>query len=229
VSDADLWNAAPDVVVLDVNETLTDTTPLADAFARVGASGSIASRWFSTVLQLGFGMSMAGTPHRFVDIGVAVLPRLLHGESLTMPLDEAVDAVYGRFDELGLHPDVPEGLRALVASGVRVATLSNGSVSYTRHMLDKYDVADTVEQVLSVEDAPAWKPDPRAYEYALSRLGVPAARTVMVAVHPWDLHGAHQVGMRTAYLDRSGAPYPPLGSQPDVAADSLTELAALFS
>ena len=39
-------------VVFDVNETLSDMAPLADAFETVGAPGSLAKTWFAGVLVL---------------------------------------------------------------------------------------------------------------------------------------------------------------------------------
>jgi 2-haloacid dehalogenase len=46
----------------------------------------------------------------------------------------------------------------------------------------------------------------------------------MVAVHPWDLDGASRAGLRTAYLDRSGAPWPEAFRAPDHVVRSLREL-----
>src|ERR1700712_4667978 len=94
-----------DVVVLDVNETLTDLTATADVFARIGAPGSLGTRWFQTTLQTGFAQSMAGTPKRFIDIAAAVLPGLLQAEHLLLPLDQAITAVLEGFGDLSLHPD----------------------------------------------------------------------------------------------------------------------------
>jgi 2-haloacid dehalogenase len=49
---------------------------------------------------------------------------------------------------------------------------------------------------------------------------------LMVAVHPWDLHGAARAGMATAWIDRTGAPYPDVFVPPTLTAVDLPGLAA---
>jgi 2-haloacid dehalogenase len=79
--------------------------------------------------------------------------------------------------------------------------------------------------LLSVEDAGAWKPAPAAYQHALDACGVAAAEAMLVAVHPWDIDGAARAGLRTAWVDRSGAPYPRQFREPELRVASLVELA----
>jgi 2-haloacid dehalogenase len=46
----------------------------------------------------------------------------------------------------------------------------------------------------------------------------------MVAVHPFDLHGAKTVGLQTAWINRTDATYPPFYKPPDVTATSFEDL-----
>ncbi len=48
---------------------------------------------------------------------------------------------------------------------------------------------------------------------------------LLVAVHPWDIHGAHQAGMRTGWISRQETPYPDYFSAPDLRAPDLGALA----
>jgi 2-haloacid dehalogenase len=48
---------------------------------------------------------------------------------------------------------------------------------------------------------------------------------MLVAVHPWDIHGAKAAGLRAAFINRTGAPYPEPMHAADLVAPSLTELA----
>ena len=66
------------------------------------------------------------------------------------------------FTSLDVHPDVVPGLTALGEAGIRIATLSNGSSAVAEGLLARAGIADAVERTLSVEDAGAWKPHPRA-------------------------------------------------------------------
>jgi 2-haloacid dehalogenase len=51
----------------------------------------------------------------------------------------------------------------------------------------------------------------------------------MVAVHPRDIDGAARAGLRTAWIDRAGGPYPGYLTPPDHRVSSLGELAARLS
>ncbi len=81
------------------------------------------------------------------------------------------------------------------------------------------------EALLSVEDAPAWKPAPAAYAYAARACSVPAGQMLLVAVHPWDVHGAHQAGMLTGWISRGLAPDPGYFAAPRLQAPDLRSLA----
>lgn len=52
---------------------------------------------------------------------------------------------------------------------------------------------------------------------------------MVVAVHPWILNGAHLAGMRTAWINRTGAPYPECFNALTLQATSLIDLADLLT
>ena len=51
----------PDLLVLDVNETLSDLRPMAQRFAEVVAPEHLAPTWFATVLRDGSALTVTGT------------------------------------------------------------------------------------------------------------------------------------------------------------------------
>jgi len=127
--------AAISVIVFDVNETLSDMSPMGERFSEVGAPGELAKLWFATLLRDGFALAASGENGSFSAIGADVLRGLLTGVELNRTLAEAVDHVMGGMNGLGVHPDVPEGIRALGAAGLRLITLSNGSAQIADKLL----------------------------------------------------------------------------------------------
>lgn len=202
------------VLVFDVNETLSDIGGLATRFEQVGAPGSLALRWYASTLRDGLALTVQGDTAGFAEIGRQVLRGMLTGLD-GVDVDAAADEILGGFTELDVHPDVPDGLRALAAAGHRLVTLSVGAASVAEALFERAGVADTVELMLSCDDAGLWKPHPAAYRYAARRCGVAPAELTMVAVHPWDLDGAARAGLRTAFIDRTGAPWPDVFRAPD--------------
>ncbi|MEJ5945935.1 haloacid dehalogenase type II [Pseudokineococcus basanitobsidens] len=216
-----------DLVLLDVNETLSDTAPLADALADAGAPRSLAATWFSGVLRDGFALTVAGAAAPFARVAEGGLRSLLAGLEVD-DADAVVEAGMSALRSSPPHPDVAPGLRALAASGLRLATLSNGGPQVADDLLRRAGVRDVVERLLSVEDGPAgaWKPAASAYRHALGSCDVAPGRALLVAVHPWDVDGAARAGLRTAWLDRARTRAFPTHLTPaDLVASSLVDLA----
>ncbi len=218
----------PDVVVFDVNETLSDMAPLATRFADVGAPEHLAATWFASVLRDGFALAAAQASAPFAAVASSVLTQVLTAAGVE-DVEAGVEHVMSGFSKLDVHPDVPDGVRALRRAGLRLVTLTNGSVGITEALLARAGLRQEFEALLSVDDAGAWKPAPASYAYAARTVNVPPASMVLVAVHPWDLDGAHRAGLRTAWIDRDGADYPSHLTPPDIRAGGLVELAAQYA
>ena len=215
----------PQIVVFDVNETLSDMSPISGRFADVGAPPELARLWFAALLRDGFALTAAGSGERFAVLAEGAARTVLHGVALDRPVDAAVEHILAGFTALSVHPDVPAGVRALRAKGFRLATLSNGSVAVAEKLLSDAGLRGEFEHLLSVEDAGVWKPAPGSYHFAARVCGVEPGECVLVAVHPWDVDGAARAGLRTAWLDRTGAPYPGWCRTPDHVVGRLDELA----
>ena len=215
----------PSVIVFDVNETLSDLRPLAGRFPDVGAPAGLMPTWFASVLRDGFALAVHGEQRPFAALAADVLRTLLTDVPLDRGLDDAVAHVLAGFGALTVHPDVPEGVRALSDAGLRLVTLSNGATSVAEGLLERAGVRDRFERLLSVEDAGVWKPAPAAYEHAAVQCGVPREELLLVAVHPWDLDGAARAGLATAWVDREGVPYPGAFRPPTHTVRALPELA----
>lgn len=68
------------------------------------------------------------------------------------------------------------------------------------------------ELVLTAEEAGAYKPDPRPYRMALSKLALDPAEVLFVAGSAHDVGGAARVGMDVYWANRGGAPAPSDGA-----------------
>lgn len=215
----------PQVIVFDVNETLSDLTPLALRFAEVGAPEELAPLWFASVLRDGFALAAAHSGQTFGDIAASLLRVMLPESELHRSLPDAVAHVMDGFGELGVHPDVVEGVRALAGAGLRLVTLSNGSAAVAERLLGEAGIADAFERMLSVEDAGVWKPAAAAYRYALEQCAVPAQDAMLVAVHPWDIDGARRAGLTSTWINREGHSYPDHLLPADRVASSVLALA----
>jgi 2-haloacid dehalogenase len=217
-------------LVFDVFGTLVDwRSGVARAFRASGVAGDpeeLADAWRARYRPILDEVNDGSRPWGdFDELHLATLGDLLAGRGVELPGEERqrlVDA----WHRLDPWPDVRAGLETLRRERV-VAALSNGHVALLVDLARHGDLR--FDTLLSAELARAYKPAPEAYRTAARLLAVDADELMLVAAHPWDLEGARNAGLRTAFVDRP-LEYGP-GSKPradpaaDVSVGSLTELA----
>ena len=218
----------PSVIAFDVNETLSDLSPLGARFVEVGASASAAPLWFASVLRDGFALTAAGENPPFAGVARELLLTSLSEAQLNRPVDDAAQHVMEGFAALELHPDVANGIDRLHEDGFRLVTLSNGAASLADRLLTAANVRDRFEHLLSVEDAGSWKPSARPYEYTAQVCEVKPEEVLLVAVHPWDVDGAGRAGLLSAWVNRSGGAFPATFREPTYTVSGIEELAELW-
>ena len=134
------------------------------------------------------------------------------------------------FDDLaGRHP-YPEVVPALgqIQGRWRTAVLSNADDAFLSPVLNRLGVK--FEAVVSSEGVGTYKPQARLFQEMLDRLAVAPAQAVYVGDRQFeDVQGAAQVGLRTVWINRAGAPINPQLPAPDFQITSLLELPGLIS
>ncbi|MDQ4490113.1 haloacid dehalogenase type II [Sinomonas sp. ASV486] len=213
----------PSIIVFDVNETLSDMSPMGERFADAGAPAYLAKQWFASLLRDGFALAATGDSAGFAAVGIELLTPLLDAAGVADP-GQAAQRLASSVADLPLHPDVVDGVRSLRDAGHSLVTLTNGSAKVAEKLFTAAGILDAFEKLLSVEDAPAWKPHPASYRYAAEACGKRPEEMLLVAVHPWDIHGAARAGLRTAWVSRDGSPYPRYFTAPDITITSLDQL-----
>src|SRR4051812_10073113 len=214
----------PAVIVFDVNETLSDMSPMATRFTDIGVPAHLAMVWFAALLRDGFALAAAGSSSKFSELGAEGLRVLLAGETLDRDLEQAVAHVMDGFAALSLHPDVPAGVHALKAAGLRLVTLTNGSAQVAERLFSAGGIRGEFEALLSVEEVGSWKPTRAAYEHAANTCAVDLGEMLLVAVHPWDIDGASRSGLLTAWINRTGGRYPTYFVPPTYTLSTLGDL-----
>jgi len=160
---------------------------------------------------------LAGDYAGFADVAASAL----HAETRGELTDAQVQAVVAGFGDLTPQPDAVSAVRGAREAGARVFTLSNGAAATTQALLDRAGLITSVERVLSIDEARAWKPSRAPYELALHAAGVPAERVALVAVHSWDIQGAHAAGRTTGWCPRLEGEPTPAFTPADVSAFTL--------
>ncbi|AZI42063.1 HAD family hydrolase [Deinococcus psychrotolerans] len=120
-----------------------------------------------------------------------------------------------------------EVLAELRRRGLKIGVLTNGRTAMQHTVMERLGLLPLVDDLIISGAAGIAKPDPRIYELALERLGVPAGKTLFVGDSPRnDIAGPQAAGMRAAYLPTS---HPlPSGTVPDFVLRRLADVLALI-
>lgn len=80
------------------------------------------------------------------------------------------------------------------------------------------------EAVLSAENVRKYKPCCEVYDWAAKKLDVDPGEILLVSAHGWDIAGAANSGMQTAYLRQRNEMLYPLAPQPEYIESSIADL-----
>jgi HAD superfamily hydrolase (TIGR01509 family) len=137
-------------------------------------------------------------------------------------LAEAKEADYRRLVEAhGLTPlpGAREWVAALKATGWKQAIVTSAPRANAEVMLRVLGLAAAFDVVVVAEDVSAGKPDPEVFLTGASRLGIAAARCVVVEDAASGIEGARRAGMKCVGVSRH------LVLPADVVVSSLVDLA----
>ena len=216
----------PKLIIFDVNETLLSLDPLkASVGHALGGREDLLPLWFSTLLHYSLVETLTDSYHDFEEIGTAALMMVAEAQGIALTHGEAQAAIVKPMRSLPPHADVMEGLKALKSAGFRLVSLSNSSAAGTEAALCKACISDWFEERFSVEALKLYKPHPNTYLSVITQLGFKPEEAMMVAAHAWDLAGAENVGLQTAFIARPGKTLYSNFAEPDYVANDLIALA----
>src|SRR5258708_247033 len=125
-------------------------------------------------------------------------------------------------------PEVPAMLRRLKEAGLKTAILSNGAPKMLRAAVKNARIGDLLDAVLSVEEVGVYKPDPRVYRLAVTRLRVPARAICFQSSNSWDAFAASAFGMTVVWCNRYAQRPERLPGRPNREVRTLAELPPLL-
>jgi 2-haloacid dehalogenase len=126
-------------------------------------------------------------------------------------------------------PDAKPALAALAGNRARpLALLTNASAMMATATAKAGEVFSLFDALLSAEPTGLFKPNQAVYQLASARFGIAPAEIAYVSAHPWDIAGATVAGMRTIWLNRTGAVAEFAWAPPSTVITSLAALPGLL-
>lgn len=135
--------------------------------------------------------------------------------------EEAFEIFIAERNRLDLYPDVRAGL-ARLSTRYALATLSNGNAD-----LGRIGVADLFSVSLNARGIGAAKPDRRCFEQLVQGLSLAPHEVIYVGDDPvLDVEAGRAAGLKTAWMNRTGSPWPATIGPADFHVADCIDLAA---
>ncbi|MEO8406100.1 MAG: haloacid dehalogenase type II [Chitinophagaceae bacterium] len=214
----------PTLILLDVYDTLLQMNPVEKKVNQLLDNRKGYLIWFELFMQYCFVDNCIAEFNDFTAIARATLH--MSADMLQTSIsEEQIESVLVLLKHLPLHEGVESGLSQLNDQGKRIAALTNSPERTVTERMERTGLISYFEKVLSAEHVGKYKPDLSVYQWASQILKVQAPEILLVSTHGWDLAGAHNAGMQTAYLKQSNQMLYPLAPKPDYICSSLIDLA----
>lgn len=107
---------------------------------------------------------------------------------------------------LDCYPEVPAVLKALKATGARIAILSNGSPAMLEAAVRSAALSPVIDEIFSVDAVQRFKTDPRVYDMVTTAWRLYPGSISFQSSNRWDIAGAAKFGFRTVWINRAGQP-----------------------
>ena len=151
-------------------------------------------------------------------------------QRLGLALDAAAEErLMNQYRHLSAFPENLDVLSELQRRGLPAGILSNGDPAMLDVAVKSAGLAPLLQHVLSVDGVQRYKTDPAAYALGPQALGLPARDILFVSSNAWDAIGATWFGYTTLWVNRSGSPLDPLGTEPTHTGSSLRDVLRLLA
>ena len=220
-----------EVLAFDLYGTLADPIAVAGELGRLLGESSgteAAALWRGKQLEYSFRLTAMGRYEDFRWVTARALDFALASVGARLPEGEA-ERLAGLYDHLRPFPDAVPALRSLAGLGYEFAVLSNGTPAMIGNCLGNSGLGEFFGQRISVDEVRVFKPSPVVYRHAAGRLSRPAGQVRLVTSNAFDCVGAAAAGMRTAWVNRSAAPFDTIGQPPDLTVPALDRLPAALA
>ena len=218
-----------EVLVFDLCGTLVDPLAMAAELDVLGVDGGeVARLWRLKQLEYTFRLTGMGQYLDFRQVTSRALVFALASAGVSANGGQLQQILAG-YDRLPAFRDAEPALQALTDLGYDLAILSNGTPGMIRGCLASSGLDGYLSRQVSADPVGAFKPAAAVYQHAADRLGRPAGQIRLVSANAFDCAGAAAAGMRTAWVNRTGAAFDTIGQQPDITVPALDRLPEVLS
>ena len=134
------------------------------------------------------------------------------------------DELLSLYKKLSPYPELKECLSKLREKNIKVCILSNGTPSLLDGLTTHAEVKNLFDDIISIEEAGIYKPDPRVYELVTNRYQCKPNNVCFMSSNTWDVTGGGVFGYQAVWVDRFNKVFDKMDFQPKFKIKNLLEL-----
>jgi len=214
----------PKLVLIDVYETLLNMDEVEKKVNDLLGSKRGYALWMELFMEYCFVDSCIDKFNNFTSIAKGTMQMAAGVFKVSLDEDDFNQAL-DLLKHLPLQGNVAKGLSMISDLNIRIAALTNSPESIARERMERTGLISYFEKLLSAEHIGKYKPWKDVYLWAAKTLQLEPSEILFVTVHGWDLAGANNAGMKTAYIKQSKQMLYPLAPVPELICSDLVDLA----
>jgi 2-haloacid dehalogenase len=204
---------------------LFDTRPIAAMAERLypGKSAELMTLWRNRQFEYTWLRSLS---KNYKDFWYVTEDALIYAASvLQLGLTTKVKAqLMQSFLDIRFLPDASTALKQLKEMSLRLAILSNATLSMLEASINNSGMQNIFDFVISTDRIKTYKPDPAAYQLGVDAFKLKKEEILFVAFGGWDEAGAKTFGFPTVWINATELPVEQLDAPPDYMCTNITEL-----
>lgn len=212
------------LILLDVYGTLLDMRHVERKVNEIMKSKRGYIYWFELFMQYCFVDNCIVQFNDFNSIARSTLQMSARMFSVSLT-HEDINEIFELLKQLPIQNDVTKGLSKINDHRLRIAALTNSPEATVIARMERTGLISFFEKVLSAEHVGKYKPDKSVYDWAAASLELKPQEIMMVSIHDWDIAGAANAGMMTAFIQQNNQLFYPLIPKPDFTSKNLNDFA----
>ncbi|EED23884.1 haloacid dehalogenase, type II [Talaromyces stipitatus ATCC 10500] len=200
------------LIAFDLYGTLLSTESISKRLSEILGSQEtgtqVAASWRKYQLEYSWRLTCMESYDDFYNITRNALRHALSEAAVRLEEDQ-IDQLMDEYDHLSTFPDVTPALQNLTKRpDIKTVIFSNGTKQMVSNSVfrsqDLSPHASLFTDLVTVEDVKAYKPAPAVYEHLAVSTGTQMGDIWLISANPFDIVGAGDYGLKTAWIDRNG-------------------------
>ena len=189
-------------VVFDAYGTLFDVNSAAEKCKKkIGTKWEgFANAWRTTQLEYTWLRSLMKKHKNFWEITEDSLDHTMQTFKIKK---EMRNELLNLYKELSPYPEVKQCLENLRNKKIKIAILSNGTPDLLKGLVEKNNIQNYFDDIMSVESVGIYKPDSKVYEMPIKKYNCKPENICFMSSNTWDVSGGGIYGYNTVWVCRN--------------------------